>query len=159
MKQALIYSLKVWITGVVMTLMITWTMDIVAPYAFSEYLYNGFFGRIAEILLFSLAYVVPFCLCVMVLFTFGLNTSSIKVMLTFLTLVLGWLPVMALTMIVDQPVLSGFKLEAVVYIFLNCLCIYFYRLKPVFSNSESKNNKFLDIRQIKNVSGRHPVIE
>ncbi|MDB5155276.1 MAG: hypothetical protein JWR54_4027, partial [Mucilaginibacter sp.] len=27
--------------------------------------------------------------------------SSIKVMLTFLTLVLGWLPVMALTMIVD----------------------------------------------------------
>lgn len=85
--------------------------------------------------------------------------SSIKVMLTFLTLVLGWLPVMALTMIVDEPVSSGFKLEAVVYIFLNCLCIYFYRLEPVFSNSESKINKFSDIKQIKDISARHPFIE
>ena len=156
MKQTLIYSLKVWITGVVMTLMITWTTDIVAPYSFSEYLYNGFFGRIIEILLLSLAYVVPFCLCVMVLFTFDLKASSIKVMLTFLTLVLGWLPVITLTMIIDEPVSSGFKLEAVVYIFLNCLCIYFYKLKPVFSNSESKNNKFPDIKQIKDISNRSP---
>ncbi|MDB5023031.1 MAG: hypothetical protein JWP78_786 [Mucilaginibacter sp.] len=156
MKQALIYSLKVWITGVVMTLIITWTADIAAPYAFSQYLYSGFFGRIVEIWLLSLAYVVPFCLCVMVLFTFDLKASSIKVTLTLLTLVLAWLPVLALTMIVDEPVSLGFKLEAVVYIFLNCLCISFYRLKPVFSNSESKNNKFPHIKQIKDISRPSP---
>ncbi|MDB5142019.1 MAG: hypothetical protein JWQ66_732 [Mucilaginibacter sp.] len=147
MKQTLIYSLKVWITGVIIALILTWVADIVAPYAFSEYLYSGFFGRIAEVFLFSLAYAIPFGVLVRVLLTFSWKITSIKVILTFLTLILGWLPVIALTAIIDEPVSAGYTLGALVYVFLNCICIYLYRLKPGISNSEIRNYKFKNARR------------
>jgi hypothetical protein len=147
MKHALIYSLKVWITGVILALVITWIADVIAPYAFSEYLYSGFFGRIAEVLLFSLAYAIPFGVCVRTLLTLNRKITSIKIILTFLTIVLGWLPVIALTTIIDEPVSAGYMPGALVYVFLNCICIYFYRLQPGISNSEIRNYKFKNTRQ------------
>src|SRR5665213_1170890 len=118
MKQALKYSLRVWLTAVIAVLAITWITDIVAPYAISDYLYNGFFGRITEILLFTLAFAIPFFLCVRFLFVFQQKTSSVKAILSFATLALGWLPVVALTILIDEPVSIGYKLGTIVYICL-----------------------------------------
>jgi hypothetical protein len=157
MKQALKYSLKIWLTGVAMALVITWIADIAVPYALSEYLYSGFFGRIAEVLLFSLAFVIPFFLCVRFLLVFQRKISSIKVILAFATLALGWLPVIALITLTDEPISIGYKLGTLAYIFLNCLCLYFYKLKPVSSNSKIKGNKFPDMQQIEEIISPSPI--
>src|ERR1700743_2172722 len=107
MKHALIYSLKVWLTGVILALVITWIADVIAPYSFSEYLYSGFLGRIAEILLFTLAYAIPFFLCTRILLIFNQKIISTKLILIFATLILGCLPVVALTTLMDEPVSKG----------------------------------------------------
>lgn len=156
MKHAVIYSLKVWVTGVVISLMITWAADIIAPYALSEYLYSGFVGRIAEILLFSLAYLIPFCLSMMILFAFGWSRRSIKALAALLTFILGWLPVAALLNISDEPISIGYKVGTLVYIFLNCLGIYFF-LKAGISNNKTGISKFRDNIQTQELSNPSPI--
>lgn len=148
MNQALIYSLKVWLTGVILALAITWIADIIVPYSFSEYLYSGFFGRIAEALLFSLAFAVPFFICVRFLLIFQRKMSSIKIILVFATFGLGWLPVITLTTLIDEPVSTDYKLGTLVYTLLNCLSLFFYKLKMTGSNSKVKGNEFPDRQQI-----------
>ena len=142
MKHALIYSLKVWLTGVILALVITWIADFIAPYAISDYLSNGFFGRIAEILLFTSAYAIPLFLCTRILLTFNQKIISIKLALTFATLILGCLPIIALTSLIDEPVSIGYMLGTLVYILLNCMCLYCYKLKPVSLKSKIKGGKF-----------------
>ena len=147
MKHALIYSLKVWLTSVILVLVITWIADFISPYAFSEYLFSGFFGRIAEILVFTLAYAIPFFLCTSILLNFNQKLISVKVILAFATLVLGCLPIIALTTLIDEPISIGYMLGMLVYILLNCICLYFYNLKPVSSNSKIRGNKFPNMQQ------------
>ena len=157
MKHALIYSLKVWLTGVILALVITWIADVIAPYSFSEYLYSGFFGRIAEILLFTLAYAIPFFLCTRILLIFNQKIISTKLILIFATLILGCLPVIALTTLIDEPVSTGYMLGTLVYILLNCLCLSFYNIKPVSSNSKIKGNKFPKIQPVEERINPSPI--
>jgi hypothetical protein len=154
MKQALIYSLKVWLTGVAVALMITWIADSIAPYVFSDYIYSGVFGRIAEVLIFSLAYAVPFCIGVSILSAFDLKITSVKLTLTFFTLIAGWLPVIALTNIIDEPISFGYTQEALVYILINCLGIWLY--KPVLLSSKNMNFKFKGIKRIEGMTTPSP---
>lgn len=157
MKHALIYSLKVWLTGVILALVITWIADVIAPYSFSEYLYSGFLGRIAEILLFTLAYAIPFFLCTRILLIFNQKIISTKLILIFATLILGCLPVIALTTLMDEPVSKGYMLGTLVYILLNCLSLYFYKLKRVNSHSKIRSNKFPNMQQVEEIISPSPI--
>jgi len=145
MKQTLIYSLKIWLTGVTAALTLTWIADSVSPYVLSDYIYNGFIGRIAEVFIFSLAYAVPFFIATRILSLFDLKIKSVKLILTVFTFIAGWLPVMALTSIIDEPISLGYIVGALVYILLNCFCIWFY--KPAFSNSKIGGFRFKGIER------------
>ncbi|HEY4193945.1 MAG TPA: hypothetical protein VGM63_00300, partial [Mucilaginibacter sp.] len=125
---------------------------------FSEYLYSGFFGRIAEILLFTLAYAIPFFLCTAVLLIFNQKIISAKIILAFITLILGCLPVIALTTLIDEPISRGYILGTLVYILLNCVCLFFYKLKPLSSGSKIKGSKFPGVKnKIEGVISPSPI--
>ncbi len=155
MKQTLRYSLKVWFTTVAAALMITWIADAITPYIFSDYLYSGFLGRIAEVFIFSLAYAIPFCIVAGIFSLFDLKIKSFKLILTFFTFLAAWLPVIELTTIIDEPISLGYTTGTLVYLLLNCFAIWFY--KPAFSDRKIGDIRFKGLNQVERGTTPSPI--
>jgi ABC-type bacteriocin/lantibiotic exporter with double-glycine peptidase domain len=78
-------------------------------------------------------------LCVLVLRTMQWTTVTLKLVLCLLTFGLGWLPFMLFVFLTAwfKPFSYEVKRDIIVYILLNCACIWFYKLKPQQCDSTS----------------------
>jgi len=132
-KAALIYSLKVWLTGILLALTTTWVFDAFIPYPYKNYFYEDVFERSVEAITFSLAFAIPFFVCVWFIIKLNWHVSLLKLLLSWISFFLGWLPVMVMVIASDNldPLSLSNKEEVFFYLFLNCACIWVYRLKPV----------------------------
>ena len=131
MKQAAIYSLKVWFTGLALSLIGVWEYELIILHHNLKSIYYEITYVPAGTFVLSIAYAAPFFICVLFLCKTKWKILVIKLILSVLTSLLGWLPIMVLTIATDdlQPMILFKKLAVLTYIFLNCVCIWFYDIK------------------------------
>ena len=133
MKQALIYSLKVWLTAMCLAFIGMWETNVYTGFAHEDHYYAVILGTILNLSPLSLAFALPFFLSVWVLLTMQWTTVTRKSLLTALTFVFGWWPFMFLVILNarTEPFSYEVKRSILVYILLNCASIWFYKLKPI----------------------------
>ena len=132
MEQALIFTLKVWLTAMCLAFAGMWETHLYTGFVHEDHYYYMIAGTIIKLSILSLAYAVPFFLCVWVLLTMQWTTATLKSVLTVLTFGIGWWPFMFLVILSArmEPFSYEVKRSIIVYILLNCVCIWFYKLKP-----------------------------
>ncbi len=132
-KAALIYSLKVWLTGTLLALISSWIADAIIPYPHQNYFYEDVLERSIEVITFSLAFAIPFFVCVWFIIRLNWHVSLLKLLLSWISLFLGWLPIMVMVIVSDDldPLSPDYIKKVFLYLLLNCACIWSYRLKPV----------------------------
>jgi hypothetical protein len=130
MKQALIYSLKVWLTGVSLGLIAGWLYFVMIGDKVDS-LSDGILMSLG-VILYTLAFGVPFFLCVWLVLTFNWHYSLKKLLLSGISFLLGWLPIMVLVIASDDldPLTSYYRIKISIYLFFNCMAIWVYKLEP-----------------------------
>ena len=143
MKQALIYSLKVWLTGDLLAFTVPCAYIVIRGIHLDMPLIVLIEFSLSMILL-SLAFAVPFCVCVMLVVKLTWHNSLKKLLLSFISFPLGWLPIMIFVIGADNlDRLSTDRLRDVfVYIFCNFIAIWVYKLDA--APHESLNSPKLD---------------
>jgi hypothetical protein len=138
MKHALIYSLKLWLTSVVICLILSWINDWIWPQMYSIDLRTAVFERTVALLILSLAYIIPLFFGIAMMLATDWKQIMIKCVLIFITPFLSWLPIMVLTIATDdiEPLTHTFKIKTLVYIIINCLCVLLYKLRPTIKTPE-----------------------
>lgn len=141
MKQALFYTLSVWLTASGMAIIGTWETDIVERAVSKSYFETEVFGRLIGFGSVSLFYAIPLFFAVSVLRTMIFNVVTFKVVLMIVTFGLCWLPFMVLTIDTGNMELlsAGYKFQIFIYILLNWTCIWFYELKPADQTPKDTN--------------------
>jgi len=132
MKQALIFALKVWLTGMCLAFIGMWETHLYSGLAREDHYYVAvFLLTVIKLGIFSPAYAIPFFLSVWVLLTMHWSTVTLKSVLSVLTFGLGWLPFMVFAILTErtEPFSYEVKRSIIVYILLNCACIWFYKLE------------------------------
>jgi len=130
-RKAFIYSLKVWLTGAFLMLVYTWVMDSIYHPTYHNYFLYNVCIRSAGVVLLTLAFAIPFYICVLLVIRLDWDVSLLKLLLSAISFILGWLPVMAFVILTDNldRISPGREKQVLVYLFLNFVCIWFYNLK------------------------------
>ena len=133
MKAAIIYTLKVWLTALALSLIGSWEIDFIYHVHSQNYFYSLVIERIIAEGISSLYFALPFGVCVWFLHGTDWKVSTIKLVLTGATFLLAWIPLMVLTIGTDDlgPASLFNKLKVLGDIVLNWICIWFYQFKPV----------------------------
>ena len=131
MKEALIFTLKVWPTAMCLAFIGMWEADLYTGLAHKDNYYVAVLGAVIKLGILSPAFAVPFFLSVWVLLTMHWTAVTIKSVLSVLTFGLGWLPFMFFVILTgyNKPFSYEIKRSIIVYILLNCACIWFYKLE------------------------------
>ena len=135
MKQALIYSLKVWLTGMCLAFIGMMEVNLYTGLSLEHSFYVVALKAMIMLALLSPSYAIPFFLSVWVLLTMQWRTITLKAVLCGLTFVFGWFPFMCFVILTGRTAPFSFEVKRsiLVYILLNWACIWFYSL-----NVESK---------------------
>jgi len=131
MKLALIYSLKVWLTGMCLAF-----IGMIEVSAYSGLTKEPNYLAVALRALITLglsspSYAIPLFVSVWVLQTMNWTTITLKCVLCGLTLIFALFPFMLLVIIAEQTesFSKATKDSILVYIILNCTCIWFYNIE------------------------------
>jgi hypothetical protein len=131
MKEALIFTLKVWPTAMCLAFIGMWEADLYTGLVHKDNYYLAVLEAVIKLGILSPAFAVPFFLSVWVLLTMHWTKVTLKSVLSVLTFGLGWLPFMFLAILTErtEPFSFQVKRSIIVYILLNCACIWFYKLE------------------------------
>jgi hypothetical protein len=131
MKQALIFTLKVWPTAMCLAFIGMWETHVYTGLVHEDYYFAMILGTTIKLSIISLAFAIPFFLTVCVLLTMQWTKVTLKSVLSVLTFGLGWLPFIFFIILAgySKPFSYEVKRSIIVYILLNCACIWFYKLE------------------------------
>lgn len=125
----MIFTLKVWLTGMSLAFIGMCEVDQYSGLAREDHYYAQLLLTVIKMTILSIGFALPFFLCVWVLLTMHWSTVTLKSVLSVLTFFLGWLPFMFLAIVSEnfEPFSYKLKRSIIVYILLNCGCLWFYK--------------------------------